>query len=69
MSKIYAFPKESDAYLETKYNIKPFSHRHTIKKIRAGTYPEPFDISPRRKALSEAQLDQYAADILSRAER
>jgi hypothetical protein len=68
LSKVYAFPKESDEYLERRYNIRRYSHRHTIKLVRAGIYPEPFEISPRRKALTESQLDAYAQGILARAE-
>jgi hypothetical protein len=67
MTKIFAYPRECQDYLKDKYNIRSYSDRHLKKMIVAGTFPEPFEISPRRKALSQDQLDNYAEKIISRA--
>lgn len=68
MSRIFSYPRECQVYLEQKYGLKPYSDRHLKKKIVAGTFPEPFEISPRRKGLTDDQLDNYANEILARAQ-
>jgi hypothetical protein len=67
VSRIYSYPRECQQYLQEQYGLRPYSDRHLKKKIVARTFPEPFEISPRRKGLTQQQLDDYAADILSRA--
>jgi hypothetical protein len=67
VSKIYGYPRECQQYLQEEYGLRPYSDRHLKKKIVAGTFPEPFEISPRRKGLTKQQLDAYASGILSRA--
>lgn len=68
MSRIYAYPRECQEYLREEYGLPKYSDRHLKKKIDAGTFPPPFEISPRRKALTKDQLDNYANEILARAQ-
>jgi hypothetical protein len=67
VSRIFAYPRECQEYLRERYGIRSYSDRHLKKMIDARTFPEPFEVSPRRKALTQEQLDLYASEILSRA--
>jgi hypothetical protein len=67
VSKIFAYPRECQEYLREEYGIRSYSDRHLKKMIDARIFPTPFEISPRRKGLTQEQLDTYAAEIIARA--
>ena len=69
MSKqIVDYPQGGQEYLQQKYGIRPYSHRHLNLMVQQGRYPKPFEVSPRRKANTVEQLDRHAQAILARAD-
>jgi hypothetical protein len=62
------FPKGSQEYLRATYGIEPYSDRHLRERVRAGKFPKPIEISPRRHANTKEQLDTLARALLAQAE-
>ena len=63
--RLYPFPDASQKYLETTYGILPYSYRHLQVLIDRGTYPRPIQISPRRRASRQSDLDAYGRKLLN----
>jgi hypothetical protein len=66
-TRVHAFPHGSQTYLRDRYGFPPYSTRHLGKLVAQGRFPRPFEITPRRKANTEDELDRYAAGVLARA--
>ena len=65
LPKVFQFPEESGDYLKFTYGLPKYSYRHYKRLIKAGQYPEPYYLTPQRPVLTQVQLDEHAARILS----
>src|SRR6516164_8940437 len=66
MDVLIPFPHEAQRYLREKYGIPPYSNRHVKLLVKQGRYPRPIEISPRRQANSQSQLDRYGLAFLEK---
>jgi hypothetical protein len=66
--RFIAYPHGSLKYLEQKYGLEPYTPRHLGVLVKQGRFPKPIQISPRRNADTDQQLDQYAEGLIAQTD-
>lgn len=61
------FPAGAQAYLRTAYGLPPYSSEYLSRLVRLGRFPEPTSLTPKRRVITFAALDAYAAATLAQA--
>jgi hypothetical protein len=64
--RLVPYPDEAQNYLAEKYGIRRYSARHLSLLVNQGRFPKPIEITPRRKALTISQLDQFGESVLAK---